>query len=106
MLHFSRLKTILVLASVLLALLLALPNALPAAWQKTISDYTIARPITLGLDLQGGSNVLMEVDRADLRNQLLLQMTGDIRGALREAKIGYKGINRSENGVTVRISEP
>ncbi len=106
MLHITRLKTILVLASVVLAILLALPNALPAAWQATIAGYTIARPITLGLDLQGGSNVLMEVDRADLRNQLLLQMTGDIRGALREAKIGYKGINRSENGVTVRISEP
>ncbi len=106
MLHPSRLKTILVLGSVLLAILLALPNALPRTWQTAIDRYTIARPITLGLDLQGGSNVLMEIDRADLKGQLIQQMTGDIRAALREAKIGYKGINRSDNGVTVRISEP
>ena len=105
MLHITRWKTFAVAASVLLALLLALPNALPAAWQKSLATYTIARPVTLGLDLQGGSNVLMEVDRADLKVQLIEQLTGDIRAALREAKIGYKGINRAENGVTVRISE-
>ena len=106
MLHISRWKTLLVAASVLLAVLFALPNALPPAWQAALATYTIARPVTLGLDLQGGSNVLMEVDREDLKNQLIQQLTGDIRAALREAKIGYKGINRSENGATVRISAP
>ena len=30
---------------------------------------------------------------------------GDIRASLREAKIGYKGITRTDNGVTVRLSD-
>jgi protein-export membrane protein SecD len=105
MLHFPRWKSLAILASVLLAVLLALPNALPASWREVLAQYTIARPMTLGLDLQGGSNVLMEVDRKNLQDQLIQQLTGDIRSALREAKIGYKGINRSGDGVTVRISE-
>ena len=64
-----------------------------------------AKPMTLGLDLQGGSNVVMEVDRKDLRDQLIQQLSSDIRASLREAKIGYKGITRTENGVSVRLSD-
>ncbi|MGQ0485137.1 MAG: protein translocase subunit SecD [Hyphomicrobiales bacterium] len=104
MLHFSRWKSIAIMASVVLAVLLALPNALPASWREVLAQYTIARPMTLGLDLQGGSNVLMEVDRAHLKSQLVQQLTGDIRAALREAKIGYQGINRGDDGVSVRIT--
>ena len=60
--------------------------------------------MTLGLDLQGGSNVLLEIDRNDLINKVLEQLPSDIRNALRQARIAYKGINRSGNGVTVRLS--
>ena len=33
------------------------------------------------------------------------QVTGDIRSSLREAKIGYSGINRTPSGVSVRINK-
>jgi protein-export membrane protein SecD len=104
MLHFSRYKTIAILASVVLAIIFALPNVLSPAGQDFMFKTIGARPITLGLDLQGGSNVVMEVDRKDLRDQLTQQLTGDIRASLREAKIGYKGITKTENGVSVRLS--
>jgi protein-export membrane protein SecD len=104
MLHFTRWKSLAIIASVVLAVLLALPNALPASWRGVLAQYTVARPMTLGLDLQGGSNVLMEVDRNHLKSQLVQQLTGDIRAALREAKIGYQGINRGDDGVSVRIT--
>jgi protein-export membrane protein SecD len=104
MLQFSRWKTWAILASVLLAFVYALPNVLPANIQAPLRDYLGARPITLGLDLQGGSNVVMEVDNADLKEQLLKALTGDIRGTLREAKIAYKGIARTDTGVTVNLS--
>lgn len=105
MLHFSRYKSLAILASVLLALIFALPNVLSPAGQKVMFDYIGAKPMTLGLDLQGGSNVVMEVDRKDLTNQLLQQLSSDIRGAMREAKIAYKGITKSESGVSVRLSD-
>ncbi len=104
MLHFPRYKIIAILASVLLAMLFALPNAVTPAWQATIQKTIGAKPMTLGLDLQGGSNVVMEVDKADLKDQLLQQLSSDIRASLREAKIGYKGIAKSDNGVSIRLS--
>jgi protein-export membrane protein SecD len=73
--------------------------------QDWLRTYNL-RPVTLGLDLQGGSNVLLEVDRTDLKDKLTQQLVGDIRSTLREAQIGYAGINRSDTGVSVRITKP
>lgn len=104
MLHFSRLKTWTILLTILLAFIYALPTALPPGGQAFMLKYFHAKPITLGLDLQGGSNVVMEIDNADLHKKLLDQLTGDIRNTLREAKVGYKGVTRGDNSVTVTIS--
>jgi protein-export membrane protein SecD len=104
-LHFARWKIITITASVLLAALLCLPNILPKAQQETLANIGI-RPMTLGLDLQGGSNVLLEIDRADMKEQLQTQASGDIRAAMREAKIAYSNIARIPDGVSVKISKP
>ena len=105
MLHFPSWKLYSILAAVLLAFILALPNALPKSAQDQLRPYGL-RPVTLGLDLQGGINILLEIDRADLKTRLSDQIVGDIRSALRDAKIGYNGLNRFDNGVRVRIAKP
>jgi SecD/SecF fusion protein len=103
--HYERWKIIAICASVIIAALLSIPNILPRAQQEMLANYGL-RPMTLGLDLQGGSNVLLEVDRKDLIEQLKLQLTSDMRGVLREARIAYSGIQRTANGVAVNISKP
>ncbi len=105
MLHFERWKIYTIIASVLIAALLCIPNMLPMAQQETLKAYGL-RPMTLGLDLQGGSNVLMEVDRKDLTDQLKQQLSGDMRGSLREARVAYSNLQRTANGVSVKISKP
>lgn len=105
MLHYPRWKTLSILAAVLIGVVLALPNVVSREMQDWLRTYNL-RPVTLGLDLQGGSNVLLEVDRTDLKDKLTQQLVGDIRSTLREAQIGYAGINRSDNGVSVRITKP
>jgi protein-export membrane protein SecD len=104
MLYFSRWKVIAILASVLAGIIFALPNVLPKNMQDTLRQHTVLRPVTLGLDLQGGSNVLMEIDRKELINTLIVQQMGDVRAALRTARIGYK-LNRIPNGVSVQITD-
>jgi protein-export membrane protein SecD len=104
MLHFSRFKTLAILASIFLALIYALPNAVSPVWQARLLSTIGAKPMTLGLDLQGGSNVVMEVDRKSLRVQLLQQLPSDARGSLRDVKIGYKGISKTDNGVSIKLS--
>ena len=55
---WSRIATILVL---LAGLLIALPNALPENVRDRIPAWLPHQAVTLGLDLQGGSYLLLEV---------------------------------------------
>lgn len=105
MLHFPRWKTFSIIGLVLVAILVALPNVLPKSMQDSLRPYNL-KPVTLGLDLQGGSYILLEIEREDLRRRLNEQMVGDIRSTLRDARIAYSGINRFDGGVRVRISKP
>jgi protein-export membrane protein SecD len=106
MFHYPRWKIISILASVLVAALIALPNVLSTGHKQYVADHFGLRPMTLGLDLQGGSNILMEVDHKDLVEKLQQQLSSDVRGLLRDAKIGYSGIAKVENGVTVKVTKP
>ena len=61
--------------------------------------------MTLGLDLQGGSHILLEVDRQDLVDERLKTTRDDIRTMLRDAKIGYTGLSGTGRTVQVRIRD-
>lgn len=106
MLNFPRWKSVSIILAVVLGIIFALPNVVNRqAWSKLPVLHDL-QPLVLGLDLQGGSHVLLEVDRTDLENQLAKQLIGDIRQTLREQKIAYSGLGRSGKGVTVRITNP
>ena len=75
MLHFSKLKAFGIILAVLVAIVMALPNVLPAKYQDMLRPYGL-RPMTLGLDLQGGVNILLEIDRDDLKKRLTEQLVG------------------------------
>ncbi|MFO1034778.1 MAG: protein translocase subunit SecD [Hyphomicrobiales bacterium] len=104
--HYSATKITAILASVALAILLCVPNVLPTATQDYWRDHFGLRPMTLGLDLQGGSNILLEIDKKDLTDKLEQQLTSDIRASLREAKIGYSNLVRTGTGASVAITKP
>ena len=105
MFHYSRWKILGILSVVLLGVVLALPNLLDPLGYKSVADRMGLKPMTLGLDLQGGSNILMEVDRKDLTDKVLQQLMGDIRAALREQKIGYSGLAKTLGGVSVSLNK-
>src|SRR5438094_7077808 len=103
MLFFSRWKAIAVLLTAILACLFAVPNFFPdrvvqrwPAWAQ--------RHLVLGLDLQGGSHLLLEVDSNYVKKEKLDQVRDDARRVLRDAKIGYTGLNVRGDAVEVRIS--
>jgi protein-export membrane protein SecD len=104
--HYSLSKIIAICASMLVAALLSLPNILSTDQQTYFRETFGLRPMTLGLDLRGGSNVLLEIDRKDLTEQLQRQLSGDIRTTLRDAKIAYSGIQRIGDGGSVKVTKP
>jgi len=84
MLYFSKIKTIAILGAILLGLLLALPNALPSNLRDKMPG-PLQRTINLGLDLQGGAHMLLEVDISSVVSQALENEREAIRQGLRDA---------------------
>ena len=91
MLYFTRWKALAIILTALVVCLCAVPNFFPEAKVKTWPAWA-QRRLVLGLDLQGGSYLLLEVDSNYVKKEKLDQVRDDVRRVLREAKIGYTGL--------------
>ena len=61
------------------------------------------KPMTLGLDLQGGVHFLMQVDMNTARSQQLDRYVDDIRAALRDESVRYVSVRREGNGLVALL---
>ena len=101
MMYFSRLKIALILGVCVLGALLCLPNLMPAPvswlpWQQ----------VHLGLDLRGGSYLLLEVDMATVVRERLDSIADGARTVLRGKVQGYQApqAQPAQNRVVIRIA--
>src|SRR5213078_7267 len=104
MLYISKWKATAILLTALICCLFAIPNFFPESMVKRWPAWA-QRHVVLGLDLQGGSHILLEVDANDVRQQKLDQVRDDVRRVLRDAKIGYTGLVIRGDTVEVRIRD-
>ncbi|MBV8745949.1 MAG: protein translocase subunit SecD, partial [Xanthobacteraceae bacterium] len=104
MLYFSRWKALAIIGIAVLICLCAVPNFFPAQQVAKWPEWA-QRRMVLGLDLQGGSHILLEVDANDVKQQKLDQVRDEVRRVLRDAKIGYTGLAIRGDSVEVRIRE-
>jgi preprotein translocase subunit SecD len=104
MLHVTRWQKIIVLSMLFLGFLFTLPNFLPESVRASFPPWLPRTAINLGLDLQGGSYLLLEVDMPGVVKERLETMRTDIRAQLRRARINFTGLDLSGNGVSLRIS--
>ncbi len=104
MLFFSRWKVIGILAVAAIICLCAAPNFVA---EKTVQSWPkwAQRHVVLGLDLQGGSHILLEVDSNAVRKEKVDALRDDVRRVLRDAKVGYTGLAARSDTVEVRIRE-
>jgi protein-export membrane protein SecD len=100
---WSKVVTILILV---LGVLIALPNALPGWVISRMPPFLPTGTVALGLDLQGGSYLLLEVEFDQVQKDRLESMMGDIRVAFRKARIGYTNLEASGDAVSLRVIEP
>ena len=106
MIHLSRWKIILLALSVVFGLLFAAPNLLSPAQREALPGWMPKNTLNLGLDLQGGSYLLLEVDVPAMREKRLTNLGEDARTVLAEASIGVSTIARQNDGVIVTLSDP
>jgi preprotein translocase subunit SecD len=62
-----------------------------------------ARPMQLGLDLQGGVHFKMQVDQQAARDKRIEALAEDVRVQLREARIRYESVERRADGSVVAV---
>jgi SecD/SecF fusion protein len=105
MLYFARWKTVLIWLSVVVAVLFAAPNLFTKATLDQLPDWLPKKQMTLGLDLQGGSHILLQLDRKSLVDERLSATRDEIRSKLRDARVGYTGLGVSGKTVQVRIRD-
>ncbi|HEX4080938.1 MAG TPA: protein translocase subunit SecD [Rhizomicrobium sp.] len=100
---WSKVLTILILAA---GLLIALPNALPGWVVSRMPPFLPSNTVALGLDLQGGSYLLLEVEFDQVQKDRLESLMGDIRVAFRKARIGYTNLEAGADTVSLRLLDP
>jgi preprotein translocase subunit SecD len=105
MLYFSRVKALAILLTAFVVIGFTIPNFFSEQTVKTWPAWAQHR-LVLGLDLQGGSHIVLEVDQNDIRKQRLDTLRDDVRRTLRDARINWANppIVRG-NSVEVRLRE-
>src|SRR5918995_3793988 len=106
MLRFPSWKIALVLGICLLGLVYSLPNLFPRAQMEQMPDWLPHEQINLGLDLQGGSHLLLEVDLSAVIRERLESVVDDVRSTLRTERIGYRGLGVRGDAVTFTMTDP
>ena len=109
MLRFARWKVASIVAMSLISFLVIVPSLLsPSAresLQKTLPSWIPTKAVVLGLDLQGGAHLLLEVDSADVTRSQVNNLRDDVRRVLREENVRITG-GIGAQGRTVQFRVP
>ncbi|HEU4499261.1 MAG TPA: protein translocase subunit SecD, partial [Sphingomicrobium sp.] len=108
MLDFSRWKVLLVSLTVLAGILLAIPSLLPKDQVERWPAWLPSARINLGLDIAGGSQLLLEADIADAAKQRLQAMEESVTTELRrgEPRIAIGDVSTSGGRLSFVVRDP
>ncbi len=99
-------KLYLYLAIILIGILTALPNLFTKEQLAQLPGWVPKQQVSLGLDLRGGSHLVLEVDSAALVRERAQALVGDSRRVLRAADIDTTSIRRDGNVVDIVLQDP
>ncbi|HOB13792.1 MAG TPA: protein translocase subunit SecD [Novosphingobium sp.] len=105
MLDFPVWKRVSLWAITLLTCLAALPSIFAVA-NLPWPDRLIDPKVNLGLDLAGGSHILLEASADQIKHLRLESMAEDVRTRLGKANIGYGDISTEKGVVSFMVNDP
>ncbi|MEN3976783.1 protein translocase subunit SecD [Emcibacter sp. SYSU 3D8] len=91
---------------VLVGVILALPNVFTSAQLDRMPNWLPKKQVTLGLDLRGGSHLVLEVDSKALMKERLQSMADDIATKVRQDKISSVRAAPVGDSVLVTFRDP
>ncbi len=106
MIYFAKWKIILIAVVCLAGFAYATPNFLARSVTEGLPGIIPHKQISLGLDLQGGSHILLEVEVEAVIRERLIAMVDGTRSQLRRARIGYRGLGVQGRGVAFTVRDP
>ncbi len=106
MLQFSPFRAFIVTIVTLMGILFTLPNLLPNNILSAMPDWFPKNKIVLGLDLQGGSHLLLQVNREEIISERIKNLRRDARSILaNEYSIGNL-ITTKKDGIIIELTDP
>ena len=100
MLYFSKLKIFIIYFIICSISIFSLSN-----FFKISNDNFFSKRINLGLDLQGGSYLLLEVNSDPIVNQNLQQKLLDLKKIFKKESIKYKNLILLDNSIKILLDE-
>ena len=100
MLYFSKLKLVTIYLIIVFLFLCSSIN-----FVKNEDNFFLSKKVNLGLDLQGGSYLLLEVDSQPIINQKLQNTLISLRKFLKDKKIKYKNLKIINETINFQIPE-
>jgi preprotein translocase subunit SecD len=107
MLDFPRWRIWMLNLVILAGILFALPTVLPANIRAQVAPYLSLPSINLGLDLAGGSHILLEADMAQLEETRLESLEDGVRAAMRRAepRIAITDVSRTGGQLAFTVTD-
>ncbi|MEZ0003022.1 protein translocase subunit SecD [Sinorhizobium fredii] len=101
----SRWAVLAYVAIIIFGCLAAVPSVLTPAMREQFASLLPFKPVTLGLDLRGGSHLVLEVDGAGLQKARLNSLLDDTRRVLRGERVSASSARISGNSVAVNVTD-
>src|SRR5215470_13053127 len=105
MLYFQPWKVLSILIICVLGVILSAPNLFNPGTLDGVPSWLPHKQISLGLDLRGGSHLLLEVDMNSVLRERLNAAIDSARTELRNARIGYTGLTIQGNQVVLAVRD-
>ena len=99
MLYFSNLKTFSVLSVIIITLFFAVPNFFSKDQINSFPNFIPKQQVNLGLDLQGGSHLLLEVDTEEIIKERVENLNADVRRVLKKNNLNYSNFKVSNESL-------
>jgi preprotein translocase subunit SecD len=107
MLDFPRWRVWMLNTLIILGVLCAIPSVLPTHIRAQVAQFLPTPTINLGLDLAGGSHILLEADTSQLAQTRLESLEDSVRNAMRRAepRIAIGDVSRANNELSFTVTD-
>ncbi|MBM3490646.1 MAG: protein translocase subunit SecD [Alphaproteobacteria bacterium] len=105
MFYFAPWRIVLTSLICLAGVIFSIPNLFSRAQLDSLPDWLPTQQINFGLDLRGGSHLMLEVDMETVIKERLESQVDAVRGALRAKQIGYTNLGVEAGMVRVDIRD-